>query len=81
MGFDSPTGKGAIGMVERKRIVLGNAKFLGELTIRPMRWQTARRRCALMARRPYSWPSTARLPVSSRIADPVKADTPAALDA
>ena len=33
MGFDSPSGKGAIGMVERKRIVIGNAKFLGELKI------------------------------------------------
>jgi P-type Cu+ transporter len=33
MGFDSPSGKGAIGMVERKRIVIGNAKFLGELNI------------------------------------------------
>ena len=27
-GFDSPTGKGAIGMVEGKRVALGNAKFL-----------------------------------------------------
>jgi Cu+-exporting ATPase len=33
MGFDSPTGKGAIGMVERKRVVLGNARFLAELNI------------------------------------------------
>ncbi len=33
MGFDSPSGKGAIGMVERKRIVVGNAKFLAELKI------------------------------------------------
>ena len=33
MGFDSPSGKGAIGMVEKKRIVIGNAKFLGELKI------------------------------------------------
>ncbi len=33
MGFDSPAGKGAIGMVGRKRIVIGNAKFLGELKI------------------------------------------------
>jgi len=32
-GFDSPTGKGAIGMVERRRVVLGNAKFLAELNI------------------------------------------------
>jgi len=29
--FDSPTGKGAIGVVEGKRVALGNAKFLGEL--------------------------------------------------
>ncbi len=33
MGFDSPSGKGAIGMVDKKRIVIGNAKFLGELKI------------------------------------------------
>jgi heavy metal translocating P-type ATPase len=32
-GFDAPTGKGAIGMVERKRVVLGNARFLAELNI------------------------------------------------
>jgi Cu+-exporting ATPase len=32
-GFDSPTGKGVIGMVEQHRIVLGNAKFLAELNI------------------------------------------------
>jgi len=32
-GFDSPAGKGAIGMVGRRRIVLGNARFLGELNI------------------------------------------------
>lgn len=32
-GFDSPTGKGAIGMVDGKRVVLGNAGFLGELNI------------------------------------------------
>jgi len=32
-GFDSPTGKGAIGMVERRRVVLGNSRFLGELNI------------------------------------------------
>jgi Cu+-exporting ATPase len=32
-GFDSPSGKGAIGMVGRRRVVLGNARFLGELNI------------------------------------------------
>jgi Cu+-exporting ATPase len=34
MGFDSPSGKGAIGMVDRKRIAVGNAKFLNELNIK-----------------------------------------------
>jgi Cu+-exporting ATPase len=29
-GFDSPTGKGALGIVEGKKIVLGNARFLEE---------------------------------------------------
>ncbi len=33
LGFDSPTGKGAVGMVERKRVVLGNAAFFAELNI------------------------------------------------
>jgi Cu+-exporting ATPase len=33
LGFDAPAGKGVIGMVERRRVVLGNAKFLAELAI------------------------------------------------
>ena len=32
-GFDSPTGKGALGTVEGKSIALGNARFLAELGI------------------------------------------------
>ena len=32
-GFDSPAGKGVIGMVDGKRLALGNAKFLAELGI------------------------------------------------
>ena len=31
--FDSPTGRGALGTVEGRRIVLGNARFLGEHAI------------------------------------------------
>ncbi len=31
--FDSPTGKGATGIVEHRRVILGNAKYLGELKI------------------------------------------------
>jgi len=32
-GFDSPTGRGALGTVDGRRIVLGNARFLGEKAI------------------------------------------------
>ncbi|MEO7384606.1 MAG: heavy metal translocating P-type ATPase, partial [Novosphingobium sp.] len=32
-GFDSPTGRGAVGIVDGKKIVVGNARFLGELGI------------------------------------------------
>jgi Cu+-exporting ATPase len=32
-GFDAPTGRGAIGMVERRRVVVGSASFLNELSI------------------------------------------------
>ena len=32
-GFDSPTGKGALGMIDGKRVVLGNARFLQEVNI------------------------------------------------
>jgi len=32
-GFDAPAGKGVIGMVEGKRLAIGNAKFLAELSI------------------------------------------------
>src|SRR3546814_7185382 len=28
--FDSPTGKGALGVVEARRVTLGNARFLAE---------------------------------------------------
>ncbi len=33
IGFDSPAGKGVVGMVERRRVALGNGRFLAELGI------------------------------------------------
>jgi Cu+-exporting ATPase len=33
VGFDAPSGKGVVGMVERRRVALGNAKFFAELGI------------------------------------------------
>ncbi len=31
VGFDAPAGKGAVGLVERRRVALGNAEFFAEL--------------------------------------------------
>ena len=81
MGFDSPTGKGAIGMVERKRIALGHAKFLAELSI-PV-GDLAEQAEALRG----SGATVIFLAINGKpaaaiaIADPVKATTPQALAA
>jgi Cu+-exporting ATPase len=80
-GFDAPAGKGVIGMVERQRLALGNANFLAELNIdtTPL---------AATAEEMRGEGATAVfLAVNGKpagviaIADPVKASTPAALEA
>jgi P-type Cu+ transporter len=81
VGFDSPAGKGAIGMIERKRVALGNAKFLAELGV-------ATDALASEAERLRRDGATAIFVAIDgtaagviAIADPVKATTPAALEA
>jgi P-type Cu+ transporter len=79
MGFDFPTGKGAIGMVDGKRVVLGNAAFLAELSIAT----TALDAQAEELRRDGA--TAIFVAIDSRaagviaIADPIKPTTPAAL--
>ncbi len=80
-GFDAPAGKGVIGMVEGKRLALGNAKFLSELSI-----DTSS--VAAKAEEMRADGATAIfLAVNGKpagviaIADPVKASTPDALKA
>jgi Cu+-exporting ATPase len=81
MGFDSPTGKGAIGMVERKRIALGNAKFLRELNIPTdglaAEAETLRATGATAIFMAINGTAAGVFGIS----DPVKATTPAALQA
>ncbi|MDI1345034.1 MAG: copper-translocating P-type ATPase, partial [Pseudolabrys sp.] len=80
-GFDSPAGKGVIGMVAGKRIALGSAQFLAELSI-----DTAALHDAAEAQRAEG-ATAIFLAVNGKpagilaIADPVKATTPAALKA
>ncbi|MBI3706053.1 MAG: heavy metal translocating P-type ATPase [Rhizobiales bacterium] len=80
-GFDAPAGKGVIGMVEGKRLALGNAKFLGELNIDA---QPLAKEAELLR---ADGATAIFLGVNGKlagvigIADPVKASTPAALKA
>jgi Cu+-exporting ATPase len=81
MGFDSPAGKGAIGMVERKRVVLGNAKFLSELGIATDALASEAERLRRDGATAIFAAIDGKLAGVIAIADPVKATTPAALDA
>jgi len=77
--FDSPTGKGALGTVEGRRVVLGNMAFLAEhgIDVSPLAEQADRLRedgaTAIFAG------VDGRVAGAIAIADPVKASTPEAL--
>jgi Cu+-exporting ATPase len=81
VGFDSPAGKGAIGMVEGKSVVLGNASFLAELAIAAD--SLAREAEALR----HDGATAIFVAIEGKlagviaIADPIKATTAAALNA
>jgi Cu+-exporting ATPase len=80
-GFDSPTGKGAIGMVERRHVVLGNANFLRELGITTdalEAWAEQQRREGATA---IFAAIDGKASGAVAIADPVKESTPEALAA
>jgi P-type E1-E2 ATPase len=77
--FDAPTGKGAIGVVENHKIVLGNAKFLGEIGISVTSLEAQAERLR------HDGATAIYLAVNGKasgviaIADPVKATTPEAI--
>jgi Cu+-exporting ATPase len=81
MGFDAPTGKGAIGMVERKRVVVGSARFLGELGIATQALDHEAERLRQDGATVISVAINGALAGVIAIADPVKASTPGALEA
>jgi len=80
-GFDAPAGKGVIGMVDKKRLALGNAAYLNELSIdtAPLAADAERLRA--------DGATAVFLAVNGKpagviaVADPVKATTPDALKA
>ena len=81
MGFDSPTGKGAVGMVERTRVVLGNAAFLAELGIETSGLDTRAEELRRDGATAIFVAIDGKPAGVVAIADPVKRTTPAALQA
>src|SRR5471032_1231803 len=78
-GFDSPAGKGVIGMVEGKRLALGNAKFLAELNIDTVALAQEAERLRQDGATSIFLGLNGKLAGVIAIADPVKATTPDAL--
>jgi Cu+-exporting ATPase len=81
VGFDSPAGKGAVGVVERSRVVLGNASFLSELGIATGPLDADAERLRRDGATAIYVALDGKLAGVIAIADPVKETTPAALAA
>jgi Cu+-exporting ATPase len=80
-GFDSPVGKGVVGMVEGKRLVLGNAAFLKELGVDTSALSAEAERRRSDGATVVFLAVDGKLAAALAIADPVKATTPDALKA
>ena len=78
-GFDAPAGKGVIGMVEKKRVALGTAKFLKELNIDPAALADEAERLRQDGATAIFLALDGKLAGVIAIADPVKATTSDAL--
>jgi Cu+-exporting ATPase len=81
MGFDAPTGKGAIGLVERRRVVVGSLGFLAELNIATVALDAEAERWRAEGATVIFVAIDGKLAGIVAIADPVKANTPDALAA
>jgi Cu+-exporting ATPase len=80
-GFDAPSGKGAAGTVEHRRVVLGNAKFFAELGIATQALQGEAERRRGDGGTVIFVAINGALAGLIAIADPIKPTTRAALDA
>jgi Cu+-exporting ATPase len=80
-GFDSPSGKGVVGVVEQRRVVLGTAKYFAELGIATDTLQSEAEYLRDDGATVVFVAVDGRLAGLIAIADPVKPTTQAALDA
>ena len=79
--FDSPTGKGALGTIEGRRIALGNARFLAELNVATASLDSQAERLRQDGATAIFVAVDGKPAGAIAIADPVKATTPEALKA
>ncbi len=79
-GFDAPSGKGAIGMVGRRRVVIGNARFLDELNIATQPLEAEAERLRSEGATAIFVASNGKLAGVIAIADPVKETAAPALE-
>jgi len=81
LGFDSPPGKGAIGMVERRRVAIGSGAFLSELGIATAALNAEAERLRQDGATAIFVAVDGKAAGVIAIADPVKVTTPEALKA
>lgn len=79
--FDSPTGKGATGIIDGRSIVLGNARYLGSIGIDTGALDAEAERMRQDGATVINMAVDGKLAGLFAIADPVKASTPEALKA
>jgi P-type Cu+ transporter len=79
--FNSPTGKGVVGVVDGRRLALGHANFLRELHIATNALEQDAERLRHDGATAIFLGVDGRLAAVFAVADPVKSTTPAALDA
>jgi Cu+-exporting ATPase len=77
--FDSPSGKGAVGRIEGRRVALGNANFMAELAISTGALAAEADRLRRDGATAIFVAIDGRMAGALAIADPIKASTPEAL--
>jgi heavy metal translocating P-type ATPase len=79
--FDSPTGKGVVGVVEGRRLALGNARFLRELGVQTRELEQDAEKLRHEGATAIFLAVDGKVAAVIAVADPVKKTTPAALNA
>jgi Cu+-exporting ATPase len=78
--FDSPTGRGAVGTVDGRRVALGNARFLAELGVATTEMEAAADELRHDGATAILMAVDGKVAAAIAIADPVKATTQQALN-